>query len=198
MQPVRSIILQIGLLSANVFATDLKPGLWETRIDQRSESGRVEQENERMVQSLNALPPDVIKRMNAGGLSWDKGAIRTRMCVTPEHSRIFEDADDKTEPWPEGAVNCQTLSETQTSTEHQRVVLCEGPLLEYQEVSKLEQLTGRLVSHTSISWHEDVVDGQPTIRQIETHSRLVSAWCGKVRPLSAKRYRENLRRGLSQ
>jgi len=193
MRPMRAVFLLLGFFNASVFATDLKPGLWETRIDQRSESGRIEQENERMVQSLKALPPDVIKRMNAGGLSWDKGVIRTRMCVTPEHLRMLEDADEKAGPWPEGAVNCQTLSETQSSTEHKRVVLCEGPLLEYQEVSKLEQFTGRLVGHTSISWHEDVVDGQPTIRQVETRTRFVATSCGNVRPLPAERFRESLR-----
>lgn len=193
MQPVRSFILLIGLFSANVFATDLKPGLWETRIDQRSESGQIEQRNERMVQSLKALPTDVIKRMHAEGLSWDKGVIRLRMCVTPEHMRIFKDADDKAGPWPEGAVNCQILSENRSPTEHKRVALCEAPLLEFQEVSKLERSTGRLVSHTSTSWHEDIVDGQPMIRQVETRTRFVSASCGKVRPLSAERDRKGLR-----
>lgn len=193
MRPFRTVFWLFGVFSVAAFAADLKPGLWDTYIYQRSESGRVEKENERAMNSLKTLPPGVSKRMNAMGLDWHNGVIRLRLCLTPELVRALKDADEKEGSLPEGAANCQTLSDTQTPTERKRVLLCEAPLLEFQEFSKLEHSTGLLVSLTSTSWHEDVVDGQTEIRQIDTRSRYVSAFCGRVRALPIELVRKSLR-----
>ena len=111
----------ISLLSTspglNAAAPDILPGLWENKIEVKSESGRFEQAMEQAKQMLESMPPEqqqMMKEMMAKqGVNFDFASRAIQTCLTQkqiDNFAITETNDDCRQVFKEKSKNHYTLS----------------------------------------------------------------------------------------
>ena len=176
----RQALAVMLLSSTGLLAQNMKPGLWELRGQITTDSGQMEQQMKRVEESLKRLTPGQKARLKANAVGLHNGVMSMRICITPELARA---AGSDEEGLPEDAANCQVLSEQRNETLRSKTYLCEAPILEIDQLWKMEPSSGLLLETSATYLMElELEVGQPERVHQVSQWRFVSTTCGNIRP----------------
>jgi hypothetical protein len=168
------------LAATSALAQEMKPGLWELSGRITTDSGRLETEMKQVEESLKQLTPEQKKRLKANVVGLHNGVTSMRICITPELALAI---GAEQEELPQDATNCQLLSEQRSETTRSKTFLCEAPILEIDQLWKMERSSGRLLETSANYLMElELEAGQPERVHLLSRWRFVSSLCGNVRP----------------
>jgi uncharacterized protein YneF (UPF0154 family) len=181
MKTIKCLILGVGLavVASPLFANEypnIKPGLWEHRVEMESEGGELEaameEARQQMEQQMGDMPPAqremMEQMMDEQGMSFDLSDQRFQSCVTEEQAQSgeFEIADEE----------CEQTTISQTDERIEMEFTCPDG----------ERGRGEMVMHSDEHYTgnfqlETDMEGQAVTMNLRQEGRWVQEDCGDVR-----------------